>query len=51
MNKKKVFEMVFLYVLNEILKKNQLNECVEDKKQTVYAWIEKKWFKYFKEFS
>lgn len=44
--------MVFLYVLNEILKK-KINwfECVEDKKQTVYAWIEKKWFKYFKEFS
>lgn len=42
MNKKKVFEMVFLYVLNEILK-NKINvfECVEDKKQTVYAWIEK----------
>lgn len=43
MNKKKVFEMVFLYVLNEILKR-KINwfECVEDKKQTVYALIEKK---------
>lgn len=40
--------MVFLYVLNEILKK-KINwfECVEDKKQIAYAWIEKKMIQIF----